>query len=108
MPCFVRNGGKTIRKLLALCLVVTLISLAGWVYLHQAPKASAASGSQVLVGAGDIASCEERGDSKTAHLLNGIPGTVFTTGDNAYDSETTAQFRNCYESPGFQLQRTRQ
>src|SRR2546425_1251838 len=38
----------------------------------------------VLVGAGDIASCPGAGPAATAALLDGIPGTVFTLGDNAY------------------------
>src|SRR5690242_2957514 len=34
----------------------------------------------VLVGAGDIADCARNGDSLTANLLDGIPGTVFADG----------------------------
>ncbi len=37
----------------------------------------------VLVGAGDIASCGSDADSATAALVEGIPGAVFTAGDNA-------------------------
>jgi hypothetical protein len=50
----------------------------------------------VLVGAGDIASCSSGGDEITAALLDGIPGTVFTAGDNAYDVGSASQFANCY------------
>ena len=39
----------------------------------------------VLVGAGDIADCGTDGDEATAALLDGIAGTVFTAGDNAYE-----------------------
>ncbi len=49
-----------------------------------------------LVGAGDIARCDDRSDRKTARLLGRIPGTVFTLGDNAYPDGTRAQFRKCY------------
>jgi hypothetical protein len=52
----------------------------------------------VFVGAGDIASCASSGDEATANLLDGIPGTVYTLGDNAYDSGTDAEFANCYNS----------
>ena len=56
----------------------------------------APSGSDaVLVGAGDIASGDS-GDEATAKLLDGIAGTVFTAGDNAYESGTDAQFANYY------------
>jgi hypothetical protein len=51
----------------------------------------------VLVGAGDIANCSTTTDEATAKLLDGIPGTVFTAGDNAYDSGTLTEFKNCYE-----------
>jgi 3',5'-cyclic AMP phosphodiesterase CpdA len=50
----------------------------------------------VLVGAGDIASCGSFGDEATAELLDGIAGTVFTAGDNAYDRGTAAEFVDCY------------
>jgi hypothetical protein len=50
----------------------------------------------VLVGAGDIASCGEEGAELTARLLDTIPGTVFTTGDNAYPDGTAGDFSECY------------
>src|ERR671910_3138841 len=50
-----------------------------------------------LVGAGDIAGCDFKQDSKTARLLGRIPGTVFTLGDSVYPDGTRAQFRNCYD-----------
>lgn len=54
-------------------------------------------GTVVLVGAGDIGWCGEPGAEQTARLLDGIPGTVFTTGDNAYPAGTASDFQNCYE-----------
>ena len=50
------------------------------------------SGPNVLVGAGDIASCTSTGDDLTAKLLDTIPGTVFTTGDNVYNAATLSEF----------------
>lgn len=50
----------------------------------------------VLVGAGDIASCSENGDEITAKMLDGMPGTVFALGDNAYNNGTAAEYQNCY------------
>jgi Calcineurin-like phosphoesterase len=50
-----------------------------------------------LVGAGDIASCDSSGDEATAALLDDIPGTVFTTGDNVYDNGTANEFERCYD-----------
>lgn len=46
----------------------------------------------VLVGAGDIASCESPGDEATPALIDQIPGTVFTAGDNAYVNGTAGEF----------------
>jgi hypothetical protein len=69
--------------LLALCL------LAG-------PATVANAADPVVVGAGDIASCGSSGDEATAKLLDKIAGTVFTTGDNVYESGTASQFANCY------------
>ena len=51
----------------------------------------------VLVGAGDIADCSSGGDEATANLLDTIPGTVFTTGDDAYPDGTASDFMNCYD-----------
>jgi len=50
-----------------------------------------------FVGAGDISSCKNDNDELTAQLLDVIPGTVFTTGDNVYDSGTYNEYLNCYD-----------
>jgi hypothetical protein len=51
----------------------------------------------VLVGAGDIASCDDlRGAEATAKLIEGIPGTVFAVGDLAYPDGSDEQFAKCY------------
>lgn len=49
-----------------------------------------------LVGAGDISWCSNDNDKLTAQLLDNIPGTVFTAGDNAYPDGTSSQFTDCY------------
>ncbi len=51
----------------------------------------------VLVGAGDIASCDSPGDEATAALIDQIPGTVFTAGDNAYVNGRPGEFARCYD-----------
>jgi len=50
----------------------------------------------VFSGAGDIADCASSGDEATAALLDGIPGFVFTLGDNVYPNGTTTEYSNCY------------
>ncbi len=62
----------------------------------------------MLVRAGDIAECENTRDEATAAVLDTLPGTVFTAGDNAYDDGTAEEFSNCYApSWGRHLGRTR-
>src|SRR2546425_1681453 len=66
----------------------------------------------VLVGAGDIAQCDNDGGrpaEATARLLDGMPdATVFTTGDNAYYHGTADDFATCYDkSWGRHKRRTR-
>ena len=51
----------------------------------------------VLVGAGDIGQCDLPGAAQTGRLLDSIPGTVFTAGDNAYPNGTSGQFATCYD-----------
>ncbi|TDC36963.1 DNRLRE domain-containing protein [Micromonospora sp. 15K316] len=53
------------------------------------------SGDPVLVGVGDI-SDSGSGDTATAALLDGISGTVFTTGDNVYSNGTASEFNSYY------------
>ncbi len=63
---------------------------------HAAPPHVDPGPVATLVGAGDIAVCGVNGDEKTAALLDAIPGTVFTTGDNAYESGSASEYSNCY------------
>jgi hypothetical protein len=52
----------------------------------------------VLVGAGDVASCDDlSGAYATAKLIEKIPGTVFVAGDLAYPDGSDENFSKCYE-----------
>ena len=62
-----------------------------------APTPTPTPGPETLVGAGDIASCALDSDEATARLVEAIPGTVFTAGDNAYERGTAAEFAQCYD-----------
>jgi hypothetical protein len=63
----------------------------------KAAAASARASDPVLVGAGDIADCGDlSGAEATAKLLDKIPGTVFTVGDNVYPNGSAQEFQNCY------------
>jgi len=75
--------------------VFALLSLA--IGPMQSPSAQDDQG-VVFVGAGDIANCEMLGGARaTAALLDTIEGTVFTTGDHAYQTGSAKEFQNCYE-----------
>jgi hypothetical protein len=63
------------------------------------------SGASVMIGVGDIASCTQKLSIGTAHLVDSVvradslakvDDAVFTLGDNAYESGTSAQFANCF------------
>jgi hypothetical protein len=74
--------------------------------LAQVPQ-SQTGADQVVLAAGDIASCNTTGDQQTAALIANIAGTVITLGDNAYESGSASQFTNCYDpSWGRQKMRT--
>jgi 3',5'-cyclic AMP phosphodiesterase CpdA len=52
---------------------------------------------EVIVGAGDIAHCSQGDSEATAKLLDGIPGTVFTLGDNVQDQGAAEEYQRCFE-----------
>lgn len=49
-----------------------------------------------LVGAGDIVKCNSPDAEATAQLLDGIPGTVVSLGDNVYPSATAELLARCF------------
>lgn len=61
-----------------------------------APTTIAAAPPAFLIGAGDIADCRSAGSEATAKLLDALPGTIFTAGDNAYPRASAEDFRRCY------------
>jgi hypothetical protein len=63
------------------------------------PTPPIAAGPQIFVGAGDIAQCDPTLEPAmaTGRLLDGIGGTIFTLGDNAYYQASDDDFRNCYQ-----------
>ena len=50
----------------------------------------------VMIAAGDIAACDEEGDSATAALIADLDGTVATLGDNVYPQGSDATYADCY------------
>jgi len=98
--------GSTLILLVGLCLTAcgstSTVGPAG--RLASAPDLDLklGDGDELLVGAGDIADCGHSATVKaTGDLIRGFPkATVFTTGDNAYNNGTAAQFTKCYD-PGW-------
>lgn len=96
-------------KAVVVVLVFFLVVNGFLYYRHQLADLLAIASptaTETLVSAGDIADCSRSegvgstGGEATAELLDGIVGTVFTVGDNVYESGTDAEFEGCYE-PGW-------
>ena len=81
--------GRSVTRLPVIAAALALIAV-----LFPATDVLAAE--PVLVGAGDIASCSRSQDEATAKLLDSIPGTVFTAGDNVYTRGSASEFTDCY------------
>src|SRR5262245_17453825 len=79
---------------IALGVLVLIVGIAGALIVSSARSSD---GDPVLVGAGDVASCNSQGDEATAKLLDSISGTVIVVGDDAYESGTAQQFAECYD-----------
>jgi hypothetical protein len=77
--------------------MATALLLACMAVLLTATPGASQTRTVTLVGAGDIAGCDQKTDSKTARLVGKIGGTVFTLGDHAYPDGTRQQFRDCYD-----------
>ena len=61
----------------------------------------------VLVGAGDIATCDGDKSEETAKLIDKIEGRVFTVADHAYAKGKVSEFLKCYDPTwGRHLKRT--
>lgn len=65
----------------------------------------ALTGASVLIGTGDIASCDSRGDEQTAKLVDSVlradsaakvHDEVFTLGDNAYPTGSASDYATCF------------
>ena len=95
-PTYKFSGG------LATLLVTATVSIGA----QQPPVAADAP---VVLAAGDIARCDILGGAvATARLLDRLPGTILTLGDNAYESGAPAEFEKCYAPTwGRHLDRTR-
>jgi hypothetical protein len=81
-----------------LVLPAVLAAMVVAVFVAPLGRPAEAAGEPVLVGAGDIATCGESGDEVTADLLDGIPGTVFTTGEHGNETRMRAVWSTLYRA----------
>ena len=51
---------------------------------------------EVILVAGNIATCGTTDDEATAAILDTLPGTIFTLGDNAFPNGSAEAYRDCY------------
>ncbi len=91
-----RHASHLARRLLRSTWPALVCTMAACATDSSGPGSPPPGTTNVLVGAGDIAACNSNGDEATADLLDGIPGTVFTAGDNAYPNGTATNFAQCY------------
>lgn len=100
-----RVGARVIAALCSLVFVTIYLSADSpaesmpdaFVPQRPASAPALAGDPEIFVGAGDIATCPGTGDEAVATVLDGIAGTVYTTGDNVYPDGTAGQFTTCYE-----------
>ena len=95
-----RRRGLPLPLLLSLLLLLTRVAGCGEGSITSPtpqPGVVGAGVEAVLIGAGDIALCGSAATEATARLLDGLPGTVITVGDNAYPSGSANDFRDCYD-----------
>jgi hypothetical protein len=85
------------KIIVAVGAMATALLLACMAAVLTATPGASQTRTVTLVGAGDIAGCDQKADSKTARLVGKIGGTVFTLGDHAYPDGTRKQFRDCYD-----------
>jgi acid phosphatase type 7 len=98
---------RSMRAWLALAAVLPMAGLS--LGAQQTALAPPSEPAPIVLAAGDIARCEIIGGAvATSRLLDRLPGTVLTLGDNAYESGTPQEFEKCYGPTwGRHLDRTR-
>jgi hypothetical protein len=53
--------------------------------------------SDVLISAGNIGDCSGDEDDRTGRILDTLPGTILTLGDNAFPDGTLTDYTECYD-----------
>ena len=102
------RGFSSKRRWLSISVLVAgmLFALVIFVFLADIVGSGWGAGTRtsypILVGAGDISTCDNTGDGATARLVRNVINsnrgvTVFTAGDNAYGAGTRKQFARCYD-----------
>ena len=85
--------------LVSVCLIGLAVAagVVVWAALPGGTGATDATGSRVLLAAGDIAECDHQGDEETARILAQYPdATIAALGDIAYPRGTPEEYQRCY------------
>lgn len=91
-----QESGRTFKYVACIALAFAAAILVAAMSAAAPSFGQSAAQPATLVGAGDIAKCDSSGDEATARLVAGIPGTVFTLGDNVQVRGAASEFANCY------------
>jgi hypothetical protein len=89
---------------ISLCFVGVVGSLSGGCGGPLEPRAPLPA--EVILVAGNIATCGTTNDEATAALLETLPGTIFTLGDNAFPDGLVDAYNGCYQ-PSWGRHKTR-
>jgi hypothetical protein len=81
-----------------LCSILTALGLlAGCGGDSNPAEPSGPLPAETILVAGNIATCGTTNDEATAAILDTVPGTVFTLGDNAFPDGTVEAYTGCYD-----------
>ena len=83
---------------MVLCSTLSTIALAAGCGGESSPVEPPGSlPAETILVAGNIATCGTTNDEATAGILDTLPGTIFTLGDNAFPDGSVEAYSGCYE-----------
>jgi calcineurin-like phosphoesterase family protein len=80
-----------------LCVAVAIPSIAGCGGGDAPLEPPGPLPAEVILVAGNIATCGTTNDEATAAILDTLSGTIFTLGDNAFPNGSLEAYRDCYQ-----------
>jgi Calcineurin-like phosphoesterase len=80
-----------------MALIVLAVAVVGILVARRRGGLPQAQREMSVLAVGDIGDCETRSDEAVARLVGGLPGTIVTLGDNAYEEGSRSDFRKCFD-----------